>query len=142
MSSTIARIILRKLSASACSGSRSWIFEIFVTPSTMWATSGPKYSPTDLHGRQRVLDHVVEEPGDHARHVELEVGQDVGDLEGMDEVGLAGAAHLVAVLPGGEDVGAAQEVQVRLGVVPLDPLENLLEAPHHTEVAPFFEGGL
>ena len=44
MSSTIARIILRRVSAS--SSSRELAAEIFVTPATMCATSAPKYSAT------------------------------------------------------------------------------------------------
>jgi hypothetical protein len=34
-----------------------------------------------LDRRQRVFDDVVQEPGDDARRVQLELGQHVGDLD-------------------------------------------------------------
>ena len=42
-----------------------------------------------LDGRQRVFDDVVEEAGGDGHGVELHVGEEVGDGERMDEVGLA-----------------------------------------------------
>ena len=44
MSSTMARSIFRYVSAWRSSVVAKGIFEILVTPSTMWRTSGPKYS--------------------------------------------------------------------------------------------------
>ena len=50
-----------------------------------------------LAGGQRVLEHVVQQPHRHAGLVEVEVGQQVGDVERMDHVRLAGAADLILV---------------------------------------------
>ena len=51
MSSTMARSILRKVSAWRSSEVEKGILLILVTPSTMWRTSAPKYSLMPLGGR-------------------------------------------------------------------------------------------
>ncbi len=48
-------------------------------------------------GGVRVLDDVVQQRRDDGRIVQLEVGQDRRDFEGMGEVGSAGRALLVAM---------------------------------------------
>ena len=62
--------------------------------------------------RQRVLEDVVEEADDDRDVVGLQVGQDRRDVQRVDEVGLARAAHLALVLAGREDVGPPQQVLV------------------------------
>ena len=89
MSSTIASSILRKFSACRSSLDENGIALILVTPSTTCATSGPNSSWMRSIVRQRVLDDVVEQAGGDGDDVELHVGQEVGDLERVDEVGLA-----------------------------------------------------
>ena len=49
-------------------------------------------------GDGRVLDRVVEEAGGDGGGVHLHFGEDLADGEGMDDVGLAALALLVAVL--------------------------------------------
>jgi hypothetical protein len=51
----------------------------------------------------------------------------VGHFQRVGEVGLSGGADLPAVLHGGEDIGAAQELHVRAGHVLLDFLLDVLE---------------
>ena len=65
-----------------------------------------------LDGRQRVFDDVVEEAGGDGDRVELHVREEVGDREGMDQVGLAGMADLAPVLEGREDVGPPEQLDV------------------------------
>ena len=43
---------------------------------------------------QRVLDHVVQEAGADAGGVEPQLGDDAGDADGVDEVGVTRAAQL------------------------------------------------
>ena len=92
MSCAIAMIIFRKFSAcfsSWLSVALAWNLDSLVTPSTSWRHLGAE-ELRQLVGRgQGVLDGVVEQPGDDARLVELELGEDARHLEGMDEVGLA-----------------------------------------------------
>ncbi len=91
MSCAIAMIILRKFSAcfSSCeSVAEAENLESLVTPSTSWATSGPNSSVELLGGGECVLDGVVEEAGDDGGLVQLQLGQQASDLEGMDEVRL------------------------------------------------------
>ena len=52
-----------------------------------------------VDGGERVLDHVVQEPGADAGGVELEVGDDAGHAGRVDEVRVAALAHLLAVRP-------------------------------------------
>ena len=77
-----------------------------------------------------VLEDVVQQAHGHAGRVHPHLGQDGRDLEGMDEVGLAGGAGLALVLDRGEDVGLAEELEVRARVVAPDRLVDVLEADH------------
>ena len=130
MSSTIASSILRKFSACRSSLDENGMALIFVTPSTTWATSGPKSSWMRSMRGQRVLDDVVQEPGGDRHDVELHVGQEVGDRERVDQVGLAGMADLSPVLEGGEDVRPPEQLDVGVGAVGPDFFEEILEANH------------
>ena len=56
-----------------------------------------------------VLEDVMEKPGDERRPVQPHVGEQAADFERMAEVGLARAADLALVGPGGEDVGLLQD---------------------------------
>ena len=130
MSSTIASSILRKFSTCRSSLDENGIALILVTPSTMCATSSPKLLADALDRGQGVLDDVVQQPGGDADDVQLHVGEDVGDLEGMDEVGLAGMADLSLVLQGRKHVGPPEQLEVRVGAVAPDLVEQVLEANH------------
>ena len=79
-----------------------------------------------------VLDHVVQQRGGNGGVVELELGQDRRDLEGMGEVRIARGALLMAVRLHGVDVGAVEQRLVGAGVVFLDPLDKLVLAHHAT----------
>ena len=83
-----------------------------------------------LDRRERVLHHVVEQAGGDGDGVELHVGEKVGDGERMNEVRLAGMAHLSAVLERREDVRAAQELDVSVRAVRPDFFQQVLEANH------------
>ena len=130
MSSTIASSILRKFSACRSSLDENGMALILVTPSTTCATSGPNSSLMRSMRGQRVLDDVVEQAGGDRDDVELHVGQEVGDLERVDQVGLARMAHLSLVLERREDVGPPQQLEVGVRAVGPDLLEQILEANH------------
>ena len=83
-----------------------------------------------LDGGERVLDDVVEQAGGDADDVQLHVGEDVGDLERMDEVGLARMADLSLVLQGRKHVGPPEQLEVRVWAVAPDLFEQVLEANH------------
>ena len=140
MSSTIARIIFRRFSASSCSLARE-----LQLGDLRDAGHDVRHVLAEVFGDgldrgQRVLDDVVKKPGDDARGIELEVGQHVGDLDRMDEIRLARAAHLRSVLPRREDVRAPEQIEVGLRVVALDAIEDLLESADHPLVLP--KGGI
>ncbi len=65
-----------------------------VTPSTQRATSSPNCFADLVDGDAGVLDDVVQKTGLDADQSMFMSGQDVGDVQGMDHVGLAGGAHL------------------------------------------------
>ena len=77
-----------------------------------------------------VLDDVVEQPGGDGDDVELHVGEQVGHLERVDEVGLARMADLSLVLEGREHVGPPEQLDVGLGVVGPDLFDEVLEPNH------------
>ncbi len=83
-----------------------------------------------LLGGQRVLDDVVEEPGRHRGDVHLEVDEEVGDLERMGEVRLAGGALLTLVRGLREAVGALQHPEVGARLVLRNRLDQRRELGH------------
>ena len=83
-----------------------------------------------LDGRQRVLDHVVEQAGGDRHGVEAKVNQKLGDGERMDQVGFARSAHLSPVFEGRKDVGAAEQLEVGLRAVCADLLQKVLKTNH------------
>ena len=123
---------LRKFSAcSAFLVTRS-SFLILVRPSTRVADLLAELL-VDLGARDvGVLDHVVQQGRGDGGVVELELGQDRRDFEGMGEEGIAGGALLVAVRLHGVDVGAVEQRLVGARVVLLDPLHQLVLAHHAT----------
>ena len=91
---------------------------------------GPEELVDPLDVGERVFDDIVEEAGRDRDDVELEVGQEIGDLERMHHIGLARMAHLPLVLEGREDIGPPQQLEVRLRAVGSDFLEEGLEPNH------------
>ena len=83
-----------------------------------------------LDGRLRVFDDVVEEAGGDGHDVELHVGEEIRDLERVDEVRLPGVADLSLVLEGGEDVRPPEQLDVGLGVGGPDLFDEVLEPNH------------
>ena len=83
-----------------------------------------------------VLHGVVEQSGRDRRAVELELGQDAGDLDGMGEIGVAAGAGLRAVRLHREDVGAVQQSFVRCGLVALNALDEFVLPDHGRRYAP------
>jgi hypothetical protein len=136
MSADMARIILRKFSACTLLAARE-------------GDLGELGQPVDenghvlaeglldlLEGRQGVLDGVVQDAGDDRGRVELHVGQDVGHLHGVREIGLAGQAQLSRVDRGREDVGLLDQLQVRLRAVLAALIEDVRYADHSGPSAP------
>ena len=72
----------------------------------------------------------MEEPGGDGDDVELHVGEEIGDLERVDEVRLARMADLSLVLEGGEDVRPPEQLDVGLGVGRPDLFDEVLEPNH------------
>src|SRR5581483_4329555 len=83
-----------------------------------------------LRVRERVLDGVVEEAGDDAGLVQLEVREEARDFERVDEVGLARLADLPLVDLRGVDVGLLDEIEIRVRVVRADLFQDVVEANH------------
>ena len=72
----------------------------------------------------------MQEAGGDRHDVEFHVRERVGDLERMNQVRLTGMAHLALVLERGEDVRPPQELEVGLGTVAPDFLQEGLESNH------------
>ena len=67
-----------------------------------------------------VFDGVVEQAGGDGGRIHFEVGEDLADFEGMDDVGLARGAVLAGVLLDAEGPCLADEVEIVLGAVAMD----------------------
>jgi hypothetical protein len=83
-----------------------------------------------LQGRVRVLDRIVEQAGDDGSAVELHARQQLGDAQGMGEVGIARGPALGAMGLHGEDISAIQRVLIGRGIIGLYPLDQF-ELPNH-----------
>ena len=83
-----------------------------------------------LDRRQGVFDHVVQQAGGDGDRVELHVGEEIGDRERVYQIGLAGMAHLSAVLEGGEHVRSPEQFDVGVRAVGPDFVQQILEANH------------
>ena len=79
-------------------------------------------------GKLGVFDDVVEEGGGQRRGVEAEVGEDMGDLEQVHEVRLAGFTELFTVALGGNVVGTADHPGVFGGSILAKLGEEFLKA--------------
>ena len=83
-----------------------------------------------LDRRLGIFNGVVQQAGGDTDRVELEFGEDVGDFERVDQIRFARLANLAAVLAGREQVGAAQQVLIRAGMVLANFFDDALEANH------------
>src|SRR4051794_33860807 len=92
---------------------------------------GAKELSDSLDRRQRVLDNVVQESRGDRDSVQLEVDEELGDRERMDQVRLARMAYLAPMFEGGENVGAPEQFDVGVRAVRPDFLQEILEANHH-----------
>ena len=85
--------------------------------------------PGDLGaGDVGVFDCVVQQAGGDGGRIHLEVGEDLADLQRMDDVGLARGAALSLMLLDAEGPGAADEVEVVVGTIVVHGLQQMLEA--------------
>ena len=91
---------------------------------------GAEQLPDPLDRRLGVLDDVVEQAGGDGDDVELHVGEQVGDLERMHEVGLARMPHLSLVLEGRKDVRAPQQFGVGVRIAGAHLFDEVLEPDH------------
>jgi hypothetical protein len=64
-----------------------------------------------------ILDDVVQQRGDDAADIELVAGEDVGDRQGVDDVGSAIIAELAGMGGLGKLVGAQDQSGIGLGVI-------------------------
>jgi hypothetical protein len=86
--------------------------------------------PQGLGCGERVLDHVVEQARGDADGIEFHPGQDVGNLQRVDEIRLAGVTDLPFVFESREHIGPPQQLQVSVRVIAPDAVQQILEANH------------
>ena len=80
-----------------------------------------------LRGDVGVLDGVMQEAGGDRCRVHLQIGEDLGDFERMDNIGLAGGAALALMLFLTECPGDADEIEVVVRPVRTDGGDDMLE---------------
>ncbi len=102
---------------SACRSSREYSFSLLslVTPSTQARHFGAEFLLDLFQAEAGVFHRVVQQARHQADHVHLHVGQDHGDVQRMDHVGLARLAHLALVRVGGAVESFFQEGEVFFG---------------------------
>jgi len=72
----------------------------------------PELALDVLDGEGGVLDDVVDEPARDGDAVEVEVGEDLGDLDAVRDVGVAVAPRLPRMRLLAEPIGARQQVRI------------------------------
>ena len=80
--------------------------------------------------RESVFQNIMEKADRDRRLVETHLREDVRDVQRMDEVWLARAAHLTAMLARRKDVRSLKQLLVEVRLVALDFVEDVLEADH------------
>ena len=88
-----------------------------------------------IERRDRILDRVVQQPGDDRRGVELHAGEDAGDLDGMGEIGIAARPELRPMRLHREDIGAVERVLIGRRIIGPDALDQF-ELAHHRRHLP------
>ena len=89
----------------------------------------------DFHGGDGgVFDGVMEQAGGDGNGIHFHVGQNIGDFQGMDEVGLTRGSGLAGVVLLGEFVGSFDQVEVVVGTVLAELFHQLAEAGHREHV--------
>ena len=81
-----------------------------------------------LVGGRRVFDRVVQQAGGDGGRVQLHLGQHLGHFERMNDVGLAGGAHLPLVMLDAELPRLADQGDVFIGAIGLDVAEQRFKA--------------
>ena len=130
MSSTIASSILRKFSACRSSLDENGIAPELGDPFDDVGDVGAEQLLDPLDRGLGVFDDVVEQPGGDRDDVELHVGEQVGDLERVDQIRLPGMADLSLVLEGRKDVGPPEQLDVGVGIDRPDLFDEVLEPDH------------
>ncbi len=77
-----------------------------------------------LAGGGSIFDRIVEQAGGDGGRVQLHLRQNFSDFKGMDDVGLAGGAHLPFVMLDAEFPGFADQFNVFAGAVGLNLAEK------------------
>ena len=85
-------------------------------------------------GCKSILDRVVEDRGGDRLVVELEVGQDSGDLDRVAELGIARGALLIPMRLHREDIGAVDQPLVRIRIIGADLLDQLILSQHRPKM--------
>ncbi len=70
-----------------------------------------------FQGGEGILHRVVEEPGGHACRVQLHLGENAGNLQGMDKIGFSGKTDLTRMDLCGKDIGLLDEVHIRIRII-------------------------
>ena len=82
-----------------------------------------------------ILDRVVQDSRDDGRIVELHVGENRRDFEGMRKKGIAGSASLRPMRLHGIDIGAIERHFVGLRIIAPHPVDKFV-LPHHVLCRP------
>ena len=140
MSSLNASRNLRRFSAARSFSDWASIFDSLVTPSTSRATDGAEQF-LDLFGRgDRIFDRVVKDRRDDGLVVQLEIGQDAGDLDRVAEIRVARCAHLGPVRLHRKHIGAVDQRLVGVGIIGPYLLDQFILPEHRDKMG--CEGGL
>ena len=123
---TVALVCGASVAATGC-GKYSWGT---LSAVKSFKDGNVEYARKDWKKAAEKYEDVVKQPGGDRHDVELHVGEQVGDLERMDQIRLARMAHLSLVLVGRKDVGPPEQFDVGVGVGRADLFNQVLEPDH------------
>ena len=77
-----------------------------------------------------VFNDIVKKGGCHTLHVQLHVCQNIGHFQWMSQIRLSGQTRLSVMDPRRKDVGTLHDVQIGIGMVLKNSVQNIINSNH------------
>ena len=91
---------------------------------------GAKFRDNLFLRRQRVFDRVMQDRGRNRLIVQVQIGQNPRDFDGMTEIGIARCPQLAPVHLHRKNIGTIEQRLVRVGIIGFDPLNQFILPKH------------
>jgi hypothetical protein len=80
-----------------------------------------------------IFDHIVQQAGRNADHIEFHISQNAGDFQGVRKIGFSGQTNLTIVDPGRVNIGTVYDVQIRIWEVSGNFIDYVIDTDHRMD---------